>query len=234
MVIHKLFQPWKMLMVQKSLKESTNVLFTIRKGLGHVFKYKKDLKGLGRKGRLTDAKIDTLQKYFDSALPQDSGDINKMISACTESMFQTIMRVPKDRLNFYKDKGGLPLDVCADILPVYNDLCKCLHGRTQNRNESFNGMLWNRVPKANDIFLWGFFDAIAHFNDGAIASLEILKDMNMESGDHMSLARYIQHTGSPNHNLKAEKLSDIVGKKTSKTILIRRDQLTRQENFESE
>ena len=139
-----------------------------------------------------------------------------MISACTESMFQTIMRVPKGRLNFYKGKGGLPLDVCADILPVYNDLCKCLHGRTRNRNESFNGMLCNRAPKANDIFLWGFFNAITHFNDSAVASLEILKDMNMDSGDCMSLARYIQHTGSPHHNLKAEKLSDIVGKKTAK------------------
>ena len=74
----------------------------------------------------------------------------------------------------YMDKGGLPLDVRAAILHVQNDLCKqenlskCLHGRTQNRNESSNGMTCNRVPKANhvgtDILTFGVYDAIAHFN----------------------------------------------------------------------
>ena len=51
----------------------------------------------------------------------------------------------QDRLNrikSYKDKSGLPLDICATVYPVYNDLwkrenlSKCLHGRTQNTNES--------------------------------------------------------------------------------------------------
>ena len=90
---------------------------------------------------------------------------------------------------FLLKKSGLPLDVRAAILPVSNNLCKlenlsnCLHGRTQNRNESFNRMIWNRVPRANhvdiDIFHLGAYDAIAHFNDGTIAPLEILKDINM-------------------------------------------------------
>ena len=43
-----------------------NVLFTTRKGIGHLFE-KKPVKGFARKGRLTDAKIDTLQNYFDIA-----------------------------------------------------------------------------------------------------------------------------------------------------------------------
>ena len=38
-------------------------------------------------------------------------------------------------------------------------------------------MIWNRVSKANhmgiDILSLGVYDAITHFNDGAIASLEI-------------------------------------------------------------
>ena len=39
------------------------------------------------------------------------------------------------------------------ILPINMDLCKpeilskCLHDKTQNSNESFNYMIWNRVPK---------------------------------------------------------------------------------------
>ena len=45
------------------------------------------------------------------------------------------------------------MDVRAAISLVYNDLCKqenlskCLHGRTHKK--SFNGMIWNRVPKGN-------------------------------------------------------------------------------------
>ena len=50
-------------------------------------------------------------------------------------------------------------------------------------------MIWNRVPKVNHmdihILSLGVHDAIAHFNDGEIASLEISKDINMEPGDHM-------------------------------------------------
>ena len=49
-------------------------------------------------------------------------------------------------------------------------------------NESFNGMIWNRIPKANHVALntlsLGVYDAIAHFNMGSKASLDILEDLN--------------------------------------------------------
>ena len=123
-----------------------------------------------------------------------------MISACKASMFHVAGyhdNCPKNQnswcqyqqdmlngTNSYKDKGGHPLDVRAAILPVYNDLCKrenvskCLHRRTQNRNESFTGMIWN---------------------DGAIASSEIFKDMNMEPGDHMMKGLQIQNESRKIH-----------------------------------
>ena len=150
-----------------------------------------------------------------------------------------------NRTNSYMDKGGLPLDVHAAILPVYNDLCKrenlskCLHGRTQNRNESFNGMISNRVPKANhvciDILGLGIDDAIAHFNDGAITSLEILKDMNMESGDHIMKGFQIQSESRKIHAtyrmseppLKKRQIITHCKKINRTNILIRRDQLTK-------
>ena len=46
------------------------------KGYDTSSKEKNDVKGLGGKGRLTDAKIDTLQLYFRIALRQNAGDIN--------------------------------------------------------------------------------------------------------------------------------------------------------------
>ena len=58
-------------------------------------------------------------------------------------------------------------------------------------------MIWNRVPKANhvgiDVGIDPEFGCLwCYFNDGATASLEILKDLNMESGGHMMKGLQIQ------------------------------------------
>ena len=34
------------------------------------------------------------------------------------------------------------------------NLEKCLHGQTQNRNESFNATIWEWVPKSKYVSLW--------------------------------------------------------------------------------
>ena len=148
----------------------------------------------------------------------------------------------------YKDKAGLPLHIRAAFFPVYNDLCmiykrenlsKCLHGRTQNRKESFNEMIWNRLLKANhvgiDILSLGVYDAIAHFNDGTTAFLEILKDMNIEPGDHMMKGLQIQDEFVQIHvtylmsepQLKRRKI-------TRHCTKIRMDQFTKQGHFQNE
>ena len=94
--------------------------------------------------------------------------------------------------NLYYDKHSLPIDIRKSILPVYNVLChpdmlpNCLHGKTQNANESFNGMIWNRVPKnvhvGLPVFSLGVYDAIAHCNYGDQATLDTLKSLNIEPG----------------------------------------------------
>ena len=43
-----------------------------------------------------------------------------------------------------------------------------LHGKTQNQNESFNSMIWDRIPKTRYVSLTqlelGVYDAVANFN----------------------------------------------------------------------
>ena len=50
-------------------------------------------------------------------------------------------------------------------------------------------MIWNRIPKAHHVGIsllsLGVYDAIAHFNDGAIAAYHILKQVGIEPGLHM-------------------------------------------------
>ena len=71
-------------------------------------------------------------------------------------------------------------------LPKPELLKKCLHGKTQNANESFNGMIWNRIPKATHVGInnlsLGVYDAIAYFNYGMKATLDVFKMLNIEPG----------------------------------------------------
>ena len=65
-------------------------------------------------------------------------------------------------------------------------LGKCLHGKTRNANESVNEMIWERLPKIRYCGLskleMGVFDAIANFNFGSKASMDIFKYLNIVPG----------------------------------------------------
>ena len=68
------------------------------------------------------------------------------------------------------------------------DTEKCLHGKTQNANESFNGTICERILKNTSTVLpnleFGAYDAVAHFNIGIKASLLIYEKHNFATGAH--------------------------------------------------
>ncbi|GFX73301.1 uncharacterized protein TNCV_4206511 [Trichonephila clavipes] len=78
--------------------------------------------------------------------------------------------------------------------PVFRDLAnpellkKCLHGGTQNPNESVNNVIWSRVPKKTfvqlEVLSLGTYDAVSSFNMGNVSKLEILRKMCIEPGDY--------------------------------------------------
>ena len=66
------------------------------------------------------------------------------------------MSVQDEKCNgtsLYKEKPGLPSVISDNIRPIFLDLSdenllsKCLHGKTQNNNESINNVIWKRCPK---------------------------------------------------------------------------------------
>ena len=65
-------------------------------------------------------------------------------------------------------------------------LRKCLHGKTQNQNESVNRVIWDRVRKfhyiGRDVFEVGVYDAVAHFNEGSIATCLALEKLELQRG----------------------------------------------------
>ena len=89
-------------------------------------------------------------------------------------------------------KQGLPSVVRDAIKPVFMDLSddnlltKCLHGQTQNNNESLNGVIWKRCPK--DVFVgrstleMGVASAVISFNDGQSGILKVMENLENELG----------------------------------------------------
>ncbi|GFW36431.1 uncharacterized protein TNCV_1343921 [Trichonephila clavipes] len=84
----------------------------------------------------------------------------------------------KQEGKLYKHRtAGLPNAVLNTVKNTYMDLCdqslleKCLHGKTQNANGSFNGVLWSIIPKETFVELltlqFGAFLAVLQFNDGS-------------------------------------------------------------------
>lgn len=86
---------------------------------------------------------------------------------------------------------GLPLPVLLKLKPIFQELShedllnKCLHGLTQNQNESFNA-IWDRVPKSRYVSFsqleLGVYDAVANFNIGRKASISTYEKLNMAPG----------------------------------------------------
>ena len=164
-------------------------------------KLKKDNKGIGGKGKLTDSLIDKLQNYYGIAIRSNIGNLKGMKSAIYASIFHCAAsdrrnlyhhcpdgpdswcRFKQDRANntnLYKAGPGLPDNIIELIKPIYKRLsADTLLSKTQNQNDSLNGMIWNRLPKSvfvgANVLKLGIYDAVAHFNIGATATTEILK-----------------------------------------------------------
>ena len=78
------------------------------------------------------------------------------------------------------------------IKPIFKDLSsdellsKCLHGKTQNANESINNIIWQKCPKNNfvqrDTLQCGVNSAVIQFNEGPCGVHDVLKYFSIEPG----------------------------------------------------
>ena len=85
-------------------------------------------------------------------------------------------------------------DLASDKL-----LKNCLHGQTQNVNESFNKCIWKKVPK--DIFVcmktlqMGVASAVIHYNDGGRGVLKVSEKCGFVLG-HFAVIGYAKYVNS--------------------------------------
>ncbi|GFX54458.1 uncharacterized protein TNCV_2593921 [Trichonephila clavipes] len=71
-------------------------------------------------------------------------------------------------------------------LPEKDLLKKCLHGRTQNPNESFNKCIWERIPKTVFVDIetlkFGVMEAVIYFNDGYVSRIKVFEALGIKPG----------------------------------------------------
>ena len=187
----------------------------VQKRVGTALRKVRKEKKLGGKGKLTDKMIDRLQNYYGVAVRSHKGDLEGMKSAILAGMFHCASSEGKEYHNYcpdgpnswckfksdktkgtklYKAGAGLSLSIIKEIKPIFSRLSsdellgRCLHGKTQIQNESFNGMIWERCPKAQyvgrNIFEFGVLDAVAHFNLGAVAALKVYQECGIMPGKY--------------------------------------------------
>lgn len=163
----------------------------------------------GKKGRLTDVVIDSLQNYYGLAIRRNKNDLDKMKKdiwsiyyhksstddqprhdSCDESWCKFKQTTNENKP--YHHKNSLDEAVMELIKLTFNALTaqdllkKCLHGRTQNVNKGFNNVLWTRVPKQTFVgiqtFKCGTHDAVITFNEGNSGRLKVLKELVVKIG----------------------------------------------------
>ncbi|GFU37740.1 uncharacterized protein TNCV_1466101 [Trichonephila clavipes] len=166
-------------------------------------------KTLGRRGRLINAAIDKLQRYYGLAIRNNIDSINSMKRAIWATYFHkastdaypqhTLCPTNEDTWygynraittgKVYKHKNTLPSEELYCIKDVYKELstpnllAKCLHGKAQNCNESVNSLILSRIPKNLFVQLGtlktGILEAIASYNPGNITKCHVLETLDI-------------------------------------------------------
>lgn len=94
----------------------------------------------------------------------------------------------------FKHKNSVPQAAMEALKPIFRDLAhpdllkRCLHGKTQNVNESFNNLLWTRIPKSVFVGMktlqLGTYDTVITFNNGCSGRLRVLEKLGVILGKH--------------------------------------------------
>ena len=87
---------------------------------------------------------------------------------------------------------NLPIVIKRELEPIFFDLCKdellkkCLHGQTQNENESLNAIIWKKAPKTifvhRKVLEIAVCSAVIEFNGGYCGIVPALNALALVNG----------------------------------------------------
>ena len=92
----------------------------------------------------------------------------------------------------------LPVVIKRILEPIFRDLssddllAKCLHGQTQNANEAFNAILWQKCPKevfvGKDTVELAAFSAVINYNEGFFKTNDVYQQLKLPISRHFAEA----------------------------------------------
>ncbi|GFV63304.1 uncharacterized protein TNCV_1374011 [Trichonephila clavipes] len=171
-----------------------------------------DGENISVRGRLTFKEVDSIQHYYGLAIRKNLSSVEDMKRAIWAIYFHKLSTEdnPQHALHplgedswcgynrsivtgeFYIHKHSLPESILLKVKKVFRDLTekdllkKCLHGRTQNPNESFNKCIWERIPKTVFVGIetlkFGVMDAVICFNDGYVSRIKVFEALGIKPG----------------------------------------------------
>ena len=180
--------------------------------------YKKRKPSLSGRGKLTDKVINSMQNFYGMAIRENRGELYQMKKAvgailwhCTDfadeeyrhrfcpngdkSWCKWRKHQSANDAKKQKIKINLPKWIHDIIKPIFEDLSrdellsKCLHGQTQNANESLNNMIWLKCPKRvfvkRSTLEMGVNAAVLDFNEGAKGLSRVLQQYCIDIGVFM-------------------------------------------------
>ncbi|GFX66873.1 uncharacterized protein TNCV_999121 [Trichonephila clavipes] len=179
--------------------------------LRNILKMSKGIKlsdgeNISGRGRLTLKEVDSIQHYYGLAIRKNLSSVERAIWAIYFHKLSTednpqhaLCPLGEDSWcgynrsivtgEFYIHKHSLPESVLLKVKKVFRDLTekdllkKCLHGRTQNPNESFNKCIWERIPKTVFVGIetlkFGVMDAVICFNDEYVSRIKVFEALGI-------------------------------------------------------
>ncbi|GFV12621.1 uncharacterized protein TNCV_4425741 [Trichonephila clavipes] len=131
-----------------------------------------DGKNISGRGRLTLKEVDSIQHYYGLAIRKNLSSVEDVKRAIWAIYFHKLSTEDNPQ---------------HALCPLEKDLLKkCLHGRTQNPNESFNKCIWERIPKTVFVGIetlkFGVMDAVIRFNDGYVSGIKVFEALGIKSG----------------------------------------------------
>ncbi|GFU61129.1 uncharacterized protein TNCV_763891 [Trichonephila clavipes] len=145
----------------------------------------KKWENISGRGRLTLKEVDSIQHYYGLAIRKNLSSVEDMKRAIWAIYFHK----PSTEDNPQHALCPLGEDSCEKSVSGSHReglIEKCLHGRTQNPNESFNKCIWERIPKTVYVGIetlkFGVMDAVICFNDGYVSRIKVFEALGIKPG----------------------------------------------------
>ena len=175
-----------------------------------------DGKKISGKQRLTDKIINKMQNYYGMVIrqnPERLFDMKKSIGAvlwhcsditdpearhqfCPKNL-HSWCKYQSDKItgmSTYKPSTSLPVSIKREIQKIFQDLSsdellsRCLEGTTQNPNEAFNQLVWQRCPKqtfvSKNVLESGVYSSVLTYNDGFISLGNVFRKLDIKPGKY--------------------------------------------------